>query len=53
MKPRPPSISLSLDDLLTEEGLELTLTATDDQGTRKETTVIPWSDLDPPKEPEN
>jgi hypothetical protein len=54
-KPRPsPGASISLsfgDDLLTEEGTELTVEATDDAGTKETTVLLPWSD-DDPKEPE-
>ena len=52
MKDPGASISLSFgDDLLTEEGTELTVEATDDDGAKKTTVLIPWSD-DEPKEPE-
>jgi len=44
-----PTISLSLDEVLTDEGLVMTMTATDDSGTQKTTVLLPWSD---PKESE-
>jgi hypothetical protein len=53
MKKSPgASISLSFgEELLTEEGTELTIEATDDDGTKKATVLIPWGD-DEAKEPE-
>jgi len=54
MKSKGASISLSLDDLLTEEGTELTIKATDSTGTKEETLLIPWTEDDePPEEPKS
>ena len=53
-KPAPEaSIELMLDEFLSEYGQELEITTTDDSGTKTELLVVkPWSDQEPPKEPE-
>jgi hypothetical protein len=47
------SLSFGEDELLTEEGTELTAKFTDSTGTKTETVVVPWSDDEKPEERAN